>query len=1065
MEAFLLEERDGQSAFIPTEPFASEGVGAEAGASGSGMCADGQSHTFIPIRPFESPLLQESEGDDAIRNTSIASSDSELATPTRTVSFQNEKGSGSQHQLDTPKGLYEKYVGGSIRINIIDARHLTSKDKDGYSDPFVVLTFGNSVAKTVVHYNSLLPQFNEGFDFPINSTKLPPIDIAVWDRDAITNELIGRIVLYPDDICDFREYENNDPQDKIWYSIYDPKRPDEVSGKLGMCVFVREPPPFAQFLDPSTPTFSTSKRGKKRRTNICGVTLICEKVDKTIISNIEKINAESKLVKYGDFGGQYKIREPLDYFLRARITEVENIGSSSVLGLFKGGFNLKNRSLVLDIKVTSRENEIHYFERSNYKHESGEEKNSTFNHEFVCPLRADSYKATIKVKYVPQKADDASDDDINRNDSSIFGGDNDNHYAQKYRLVKKRGLAESTVGKVVLRISTCDVIDDLMAMQKPRVLESGEGRKASATVIGCLALAPRFDKEGSHTERSFGRHFGVANLLPHAKNASYFIEISFGKVKLKTQIVPHFDSNSISQNDKGVTYDVTWGTLFDVVITPALMKTSMIGFNLLQHHTFSNTSIGAAEIDCSNIEMICANDKPQDVELSSLPVRYKQHRYTKIPKNTHIDIRACFFNAADDHDWSQWVKTSKAQRKLSQEFGEDSSESSPVLGSLAFSVISAHSLGGVTKKSIDYSAYAVVMFEGQAHKTKTQTSNSPRWIVGKGGVAGSRLFKVHDVSSHIDIVVLDEKDKSEKDPIIGRACLRLCSIQASPSDADPTIIQLDLQSPCKDHYSEFAGTVYVSVKLTWTVGLLQIIRSYLKPVGQSEDQKCVEDALAVHEETFRIKRSVYNNIVRDASSKFDPSLQVARVNISRIMMMKSVLKSFEESFRALSRWENPYRSLAFNISWVYICVFPSKFIGIWFAVLGIRVAYSGYRTFVCGDVFGDHLFMRLRRRKENQRSDEARERQLEKLSKSRRRSKGPFSKLKADYRNAKNMIIKTQENIGYVAAVLEGVINLFSWVDPKLSGSLAFFGLSLGIIILYFVPINIILLFGGLFMF
>ncbi|KAJ1657063.1 phosphatidylserine decarboxylase [Dispira simplex] len=82
----------------------------------------------------------------------------------------------------------------TIRLQVLQARGLTPKDKNGLSDPYVIVTFGKRKHTTHVVYENLEPTWNCSFDFPVHVQRLPSsLAVVVWNYNRLRHAYMGEV--------------------------------------------------------------------------------------------------------------------------------------------------------------------------------------------------------------------------------------------------------------------------------------------------------------------------------------------------------------------------------------------------------------------------------------------------------------------------------------------------------------------------------------------------------------------------------------------------------------------------------------------------------------------------------------------------------------------------------------------------------------------------------------------------------------------------------------------------------------------------------------------------------
>ncbi|OAA72727.1 Phosphatidylserine decarboxylase [Akanthomyces lecanii RCEF 1005] len=125
----------------------------------------------------------------------------------------------------------EATTGLALNIVIMKARNLAAKDRNGTSDPYLVLRLGDARAVTHAVPKTLNPEWNIIEQLPINGINSLVLDVICWDKDRFGKDYLGEFDLALEEI--FQNEKN--AQEPKWYPLRS-KRPGKktsiVSGEV-----------------------------------------------------------------------------------------------------------------------------------------------------------------------------------------------------------------------------------------------------------------------------------------------------------------------------------------------------------------------------------------------------------------------------------------------------------------------------------------------------------------------------------------------------------------------------------------------------------------------------------------------------------------------------------------------------------------------------------------------------------------------------------------------------------------------------------------------------------------
>jgi len=80
-----------------------------------------------------------------------------------------------------------------LRTTVLRGRNLAAKDKSGTSDPYLVVTLGDTRQSTPPISKSLNPEWNTNFDLPIAGPHCLLLEAVCWDKDRFGRDYMGTL--------------------------------------------------------------------------------------------------------------------------------------------------------------------------------------------------------------------------------------------------------------------------------------------------------------------------------------------------------------------------------------------------------------------------------------------------------------------------------------------------------------------------------------------------------------------------------------------------------------------------------------------------------------------------------------------------------------------------------------------------------------------------------------------------------------------------------------------------------------------------------------------------------
>ncbi|KAF4973219.1 hypothetical protein FSARC_424 [Fusarium sarcochroum] len=129
--------------------------------------------------------------------------------------------------------------GLALRISILKGKDLAAKDRSGTSDPYLVLSSGESRIVTNDVPKTLNPEWNVTEEIPVTSVQNLVLDVICWDKDRFGKDYMGEFDLALEEIFSSDQVE----QGPTWYRLKS-KRPGKktsvVSGEVQLQFSLRD---------------------------------------------------------------------------------------------------------------------------------------------------------------------------------------------------------------------------------------------------------------------------------------------------------------------------------------------------------------------------------------------------------------------------------------------------------------------------------------------------------------------------------------------------------------------------------------------------------------------------------------------------------------------------------------------------------------------------------------------------------------------------------------------------------------------------------------------------------
>ncbi|RCI08108.1 hypothetical protein L249_6351 [Ophiocordyceps polyrhachis-furcata BCC 54312] len=146
--------------------------------------------------------------------------------PTRLLSSTSSNSNSNSRSQSPMRGKADSAADGlALKVVVMRARNLAAKDRCGTSDPYLIMTLGDSRAVTHSVPKTLNPEWNAIEELPVNCVNSLVLDVICWDKDRFGKDYMGEFDLALEEIFVNEQTE----QEPRWYRLRS-KRPGKKTG-------------------------------------------------------------------------------------------------------------------------------------------------------------------------------------------------------------------------------------------------------------------------------------------------------------------------------------------------------------------------------------------------------------------------------------------------------------------------------------------------------------------------------------------------------------------------------------------------------------------------------------------------------------------------------------------------------------------------------------------------------------------------------------------------------------------------------------------------------------------
>lgn len=125
----------------------------------------------------------------------------------------------------SPKAINESSL--VLKVSVNQGRNLAPKDKNGLSDPYLVLQWSDYRFQTEAQPKTLNPVWNDTFDMPLSGARNPPLVCVCWDKDRFGKDYMGECEVNLDEV-----FTGGKISDTRWFPLKSSRKKAGVSGEI-----------------------------------------------------------------------------------------------------------------------------------------------------------------------------------------------------------------------------------------------------------------------------------------------------------------------------------------------------------------------------------------------------------------------------------------------------------------------------------------------------------------------------------------------------------------------------------------------------------------------------------------------------------------------------------------------------------------------------------------------------------------------------------------------------------------------------------------------------------------
>ncbi|KAI9669503.1 MAG: hypothetical protein M1829_005092 [Trizodia sp. TS-e1964] len=124
-----------------------------------------------------------------------------------------------------------------LKVVVIKARNLAAKDRNGTSDPYLVVSLGDAKSVTHAVNKTLNPDWNVTFELPIVGSQSLLLECVCWDKDRFGKDYLGELNVHVEELFQGTEAK----LEPRWYALTSKRKNAVISGEIQLQFSLSDP--------------------------------------------------------------------------------------------------------------------------------------------------------------------------------------------------------------------------------------------------------------------------------------------------------------------------------------------------------------------------------------------------------------------------------------------------------------------------------------------------------------------------------------------------------------------------------------------------------------------------------------------------------------------------------------------------------------------------------------------------------------------------------------------------------------------------------------------------------